>query len=133
MKYRLMDLLACPMCKHFPLKLIVIEEEDYPERSLPGTPPLCELYCGYRGKYLKKLKESPPCQECIKKEVRTGVLYCKKCGRWYPIIDGIPHMLPDDLREKEKDKELDFLRKYEKQLPDEIVHKGKPFNLSDRT
>ncbi|MEM0275213.1 MAG: Trm112 family protein, partial [Nitrososphaerota archaeon] len=26
MKYRLMDLLACPICKKFPLKLIVFTE-----------------------------------------------------------------------------------------------------------
>ncbi len=48
-----MDLLACPYCKDegYPLELIVIKEETYPNRSLPrltATIPLCELYCGFR-------------------------------------------------------------------------------------
>jgi uncharacterized protein YbaR (Trm112 family) len=125
-----MDLLACPMCKNFPLELIVIEEKEFKERSLPGKPPLCELYCGYRGKWLKEMNGEPPCDECIKREVITGVLYCKKCGRWYPIINGIPHMLPDYIRKKEKDRELEFLRKYKDMLPEKIVLKGRPHNLS---
>jgi len=33
MKYRFMDIAACPMCKHFPLELYVIEEREYPERE----------------------------------------------------------------------------------------------------
>ncbi|HIP85127.1 MAG TPA: Trm112 family protein, partial [Pyrodictium sp.] len=32
MKYRFMDIAACPMCKHFPLELYVIETKEYPER-----------------------------------------------------------------------------------------------------
>lgn len=27
-------------------------------------------------------------------------LVCVKCGRRYPIVKGIPHMLPDELRER---------------------------------
>ncbi len=130
MKYRLLDLLACPMCKHFPLELIVIEEKNYSDRKIPGQPPLCELYCGYKEKMIKDLKEQPPCDECIKKEIVTGVLYCRKCGRWYPIINTIPHMLPDYIRENEKDRELEFLSKYKDKLPEKIFLKGKPHNLS---
>jgi uncharacterized protein YbaR (Trm112 family) len=28
-----------------------------------------------------------------------GILLCSKCKRWYPIINGIPRMLPDEFRE----------------------------------
>jgi len=127
----LLDLLACPMCKNFPLECIVLEEEVYENRELPGEPPLCELYCGLLRKELKKIEGQPPCQECIKKEIVTGVLYCRGCGRWYPIINTIPHMLPDYLREQEKKRELSFLEKYKDKLPDFIVFKGKPHNLSE--
>ncbi len=127
MKYRLLDLLACPICKHFPLELIVIERKVY-ERKLEQEKPFCELYCGYLVKYIKDIKEYP-CDECIKYEVVTGVLYCTKCNRWYPIIDEIPRMLPDELRNKNED--LKFLRKYQDKLSSKIVYEGKPFNLKE--
>ena len=130
MKYRLMDLLACPICKHFPLELIVIEEKVYPDRKTPSNKPLCELYCGYKNKYLKEMVEEPPCNDCIKKEIVTGVLYCNKCGRWYPIINTIPHMLPDYIRKKEKEREIRFLREYKEYIPRKILYKGQPYNLS---
>ena len=59
-------------------------------------------------------------------EIEEGVIFCEKCNRWYPIIETIPQMLPDDLREKE---EINFLKKWESKLPVEIKEKGKPFNL----
>jgi uncharacterized protein YbaR (Trm112 family) len=92
MKRRLLDLLACPITKDYPLELHVFEEEE---------------------------------------EIVSGLLICpdKKCGRWYPIIDEIPHMLPDDLRDEKEDKE--FLRKWEEKIPKTILGKGKPFNLAD--
>ncbi len=127
MKYRLMDILACPMCKHFPLELYVLNENIYENRSLSGREkPLCELYCGFLRKNVNDAKE-PPCEECIKKEVDIGVLYCSSCGRWYPIMEEIPRMLPDELRSKKE--ELEFLRKYKDKIPEKIVYEGKPFNL----
>jgi len=32
-------------------------------------------------------------------EVVSGELHCAKCNEHYPIEDGIPNMLPPDLRE----------------------------------
>ena len=32
-------------------------------------------------------------------EIIAGTLYCQKCDEYYPIEDGIPNMLPPDLRE----------------------------------
>jgi uncharacterized protein YbaR (Trm112 family) len=92
MKRRLLDLLACPITKDYPLKLHVFEEKE---------------------------------------EIVSGLLICpdKKCGRWYPIIDEIPHMLPDELRDEEEDKE--FLRRWRDEIPKAILKQGKPFNLAD--
>ncbi|NOR60418.1 MAG: Trm112 family protein [Methanosarcinales archaeon] len=33
------------------------------------------------------------------KEIIKGSLFCGKCDEHYPIEDGIPNMLPPDLRE----------------------------------
>jgi uncharacterized protein YbaR (Trm112 family) len=37
--------------------------------------------------------------------VVSGALLCDECGRFYPIIDEIPVMLPDERRNKSEDME----------------------------
>jgi len=32
------------------------------------------------------------------KEIVNGTLYCGKCNEFYPIEDGIPNLLPPELR-----------------------------------
>ncbi len=64
-------------------------------------------------------------------EVEEGLLVCPECGRWYPIgsaVETIPELLPDDLREKERD--LAWLEKWRGLVPQEVLEGGKPFNLS---
>ena len=31
-------------------------------------------------------------------DVKSGLLYCIKCIRYYPIINGIPIMIPDNIK-----------------------------------
>ena len=87
MKKGLMEVLACPICKHHPLDLHVFHEDQ---------------------------------------EVIEGLIICKQCHRWYPIIEEIPYMLPDELRDGKDD--LPFLRKWKEQFPKEILKEGRPFN-----
>jgi uncharacterized protein YbaR (Trm112 family) len=64
-------------------------------------------------------------------EVDTGLIVCPKCGRWYPIgssVETIPELLPDDLREKDRD--LAWLEKWRKLVPQNILQEGKPHNLN---
>jgi hypothetical protein len=42
-------------------------------------------------------------------------------------IDEIPHMLPNDLRERAED--MSFLQKWEDKIPEKTKLEGKPFNL----
>ncbi|MDT7895790.1 MAG: Trm112 family protein [Desulfurococcales archaeon] len=127
MKYRLLDLLACPMCRNFPLELIVIEERKLQRRELGREKPLCELWCSYLKKDLSKEKIETPCEECIAIEIVTAVIRCSKCGRWYPVIDEIPRMLPDMYRNEKEDR--DFLQKYRDKIHEDILKSGKPYNL----
>lgn len=60
LKRKLMDILACPLCKG-ELILKVTEEDEF--------------------------------------EIRSGTLYCSQCDEYYPIEDGIPNLLPPDIRE----------------------------------
>ena len=89
MRKRLLDILACPIDKYYPLELfeIVMEEEI----------------------------------------IKQGVLYCSKCSRYYPIIDEIPVMLPDELRERQRD--LEFLKKWQSKLPDKVIKQGNPWHI----
>ncbi|MEM1541674.1 MAG: Trm112 family protein [Ignisphaera sp.] len=125
-----MNYIACPYCKDggFPLKLFVFESSIYEKRFLPPqvSKPLCDLYCGYKNAYIKDLTEYS-CDECIKIEIKDGVLYCSSCLRWYPVIDEIPRILPDNYRKSEED--LKFLSMYRDKVPEEIRKQGKPFKL----
>ncbi|HEX9318091.1 MAG TPA: Trm112 family protein [Nitrososphaeraceae archaeon] len=95
MRKSLLDILACPIDKFYPLELFEINTFS-----------------------------DPNVNEMIIKE---GVLYCSKCSRFYPITDEIPIMLPDELREKEKD--MNFLQTWRHQIPDKILKYGNPWHL----
>ena len=47
--------------------------------------------------------------------------------RFYPIIEQIPVMLPDDLRDKQKD--IEFLQKWRDVIPTNILQKAQPWHL----
>ncbi|MDW8063265.1 MAG: Trm112 family protein [Candidatus Caldarchaeum sp.] len=115
MKYRLMDILACPMCKSFPLKLAVYEMREI---TAPPNIRQCEFFCGYHGGFVKNLS-STECMKCYGLEVSTGLLECGSCGRWYPIIEDIPRMLPDDLRDSNLDRS--FVEQWQHMLPKHIL------------
>lgn len=91
MKKSMLDILACPIDKHYPLELFEIVSEA--------------------------------------QTVKEGVLFCTKCSRYYPIIDEIPVMLPDELREKEKERDIDFLKKWQSKIPDKVIKQGNPWHL----
>ncbi len=49
-------------------------------------------------KELLEILACPVCKGDVK--LKGKELVCVKCKRSYPIIDGVPHMLPDELRGK---------------------------------
>ena len=59
--------------------------------------------------------------------IKEGVLFCSQCSRFYPIIEEIPVMLPDELRDKEKD--IQFLQKWHEKIPSKIIKNGNPWHL----
>ena len=60
-------------------------------------------------------------------EIESGIMFCSKCNRWYPIKETIPQMLPDELRKKNED--LVFLKEWEELVDDKITRNGEPFHL----
>ena len=89
MREKLLDILACPMCKNHPLELVEI-----------------------------KLKGD---------EIQEGAIYCISCQRYFLIIEEIPIMLPDELRDKKQ--EIEFLKRNKESLPAKIIVHGKPWHL----
>ena len=89
MKKRILEILACPIDRNYPLDL-------YEFVSNNDT-------------------------------IQQGVLVCPKCSRYFPIIDEIPRMLPDEMREKEE--EIEFLKKWEQKIPEGVLKSGKPFRI----
>ena len=59
--------------------------------------------------------------------VSEGALFCPKCSRFYPIIEDIPIMLPDELRDKKQ--EMDFLKNNRDKLPEKIIEQANPWHL----
>jgi|YelNatPaOPRAMG01_1025707.scaffolds.fasta_scaffold276606_1 uncharacterized protein YbaR (Trm112 family) len=110
-----MDILACPMCRNFPLTLRVFQVD---KRYVVKNVFKCEVYCSYHGDNVKNLS-STNCEECYTYEITDGLLICDKCSRWYPIIDDIPIMLPDSLRDKRR--ESAFLEKWKDKIPENII------------
>ena len=87
---RLLDILACPMDKYYPLELLEFQTRE--------------------------------------EVIVDGMLLCAKCQRYFPIIDEIPVMLPDNLRSRKED--LDFLQKWASKVPEKVAKGGMPWNLS---
>lgn len=83
MKPAMLDILACPMDRHFPLELYTCTESGG--------------------------------------EVIEGALYCAECSRFYPIIESIPILLSDDLRDARLDQ--DFVARNRAELPPKIAIK----------
>jgi uncharacterized protein YbaR (Trm112 family) len=93
------------------LKILEFSEKMNPNQIDDIIP---ELY------FLNKIK--------METEIESGLLFCKKCNRWYPIIETIPQMLPDEYRNKEK--EIEFLKINKNLLDEEFLNQDlKPFNL----
>lgn len=89
MNKKMMEILVCPIDKHFPLEIFPSNTKD-------------DL-------------------------IIEGALFCGKCLRFYPIIEEIPIMLPDELRDKKKD--LKFLENNKKILPEKIVNNAQPWHI----
>lgn len=89
MNKKMMEMLACPIDKHFPLEIF---ESNSKEQI-----------------------------------VLEGAIYCSKCSRFYPIIEEIPIMLPDELRIKDQD--IEFLKRNQSKLPEKIIKQAAPWHL----
>ena len=117
MRKSLLEILACPIDKHSPLELYEI-----------NTHQAQEFASGIRSENEQSLKEQDTNDTTYDNViVKEGVLFCSRCSRFFPIIDEIPIMLPDELREREKD--MRFLLEWETKIPSKILDHGVPWHI----
>jgi len=116
MRYALLDLIACQSC-HGPLTSVTIRERpsEMAQGLLPGASrvapgdgvgpvpadvrqtPLAALL----GRHARTATD--PARN-FTVEIEEGLLICADCGRWYPIIGQLPEILPDHLRNAERER-----------------------------
>ena len=54
-------------------------------------------------------------------DIVKGLLVCGECGHWYPVSNFVPELLPDNLRDWEKD--VKFLSEFSESLPKKLYKK----------
>lgn len=91
MKYRVLDIICCPVCKSL-LHLKVLEKDTNSVHvTFRSTP--CSFYCGKNNVHIQNgtipIKE---CHTCYQTDIKTGVLECA-CGAAYEISDFVPKLL----------------------------------------
>ena len=59
--------------------------------------------------------------------IEEGILFCNNCSRFYPIVEEIPILLPDNLREKNKD--LEILMRWADHLPEKVTKNAVPWHI----
>ena len=94
MKRRLLDLLACPVCRG-QLELTVFEESRQPV-GIAVRAPACRERCSLKGVRLVDLQAAPAdaeCTACYAREIEEGILACSGCGALYPIVAAIPRLV----------------------------------------
>ena len=117
MRKSLLEILACPIDKHSPLELFVINVHSTNKSSIDKQ--------DENGITQDELTYNHTSYENV--IIEDGVLFCSRCSRFFPIRDEIPIMLPDELREREKD--LQFLLEWETKLPSKILDHGVPWHI----
>lgn len=132
MKKHMLDILACPIDKNYPLDLIELNVKDLEKEFLKENNHPINNEEEQKNIIKQNNKDKVNQENEIKDNEKViviidGILYCKKCSRFYPIIDEIPIMLPDELREKEKD--IQFLKKWKDCIPEDILKNSNPWHL----
>ncbi len=118
MKWYFLELLACPVCKASRENLLLYPIEEIEEDVKVDVEKVrCREYCGLHRIPAEKVPIDE-CKKCVRKRIVTGVIVCRNCGRWYPIMNKIPSMLDDKYMDMKLYKK--FVREYWDKIPEEI-------------
>lgn len=134
-----MDILVCPFDKVTTLDLFefktttkaVLESENTQNPTAASNKSLSSIHDDtLRNSNNTKTTLTKPSQstdDIPSSIIEEGILLCKSCLRYYPITEEIPIILPDELRDKKKD--LEFLKKWKENIPNDLLGNLKPWTL----
>lgn len=88
---------------------------------------ICCSHCGSDLTFVIPPQEEGKIDDSV--EIKEGLLTCEKCRHWFPIHNFIPELLPDHLRDWEKD--LELFKTLKPKLPEdtfkELLEKSQSF------
>lgn len=124
---RMLDILVCPFDKESSLELfefgpknLEITDSKIISKSNPQNVKLEESIENKK----EHISNNPSNNDIV---IEEGILFCNSCSRFYPIVEEIPIILPDELRDKNKD--LELMKKWSDSLPEKVVKKALPWHL----
>ncbi len=132
MNKKLLDILVCPFDKVTPLELLEFQSTSdsrahtkEAEKSILNTSNSTGQDASTTAKMDNgHLNQNETLQQT--EIVEEGLLLCKTCQRFYPIVEEIPIILPDELRDKKKD--IEFLNKWRERIPVDLITRLKPWS-----
>lgn len=131
MKYRILDILVCPKCKQ---GLVCKEYRTIRlKNNQVSKVATCQYSCHLQTGAKIGSAHIRNCKDCYTIEVVDGLLLCP-CGCWYPIIGGVPRMLPHIQRHILMQRYTDFFEVYKSRLPSDFdAHSTNGATGKDRT
>jgi len=147
MRYALLDFLACQAC-HSQLACFTARERSASISAGPFNPgarvsagpglgPLppsngaagATAAAAARMRAFAQFATAPADQKRnFEVEIVSGVLLCAGCGRWYPIAGELPEVLPDHLRDVDRD--LEVIRESAAMMPAALADAALAFRPS---
>lgn len=96
MKYRLVDLIQ-PLSEKSQLRVKVTKQVDVPFEGIIGGVK-CKTFCARKNAKIGETSITPDeCVKCYSQEILEGELVSDGGSR-YPIVNGIPRMLPEEVK-----------------------------------
>jgi uncharacterized protein YbaR (Trm112 family) len=126
---RMLDVLVCPFDKESELELFEFKTRPMGNIAQSGEKSGSESGLKSNNNRAQDSTVKPGNAVDIDNDVviEDGMLFCNSCLRFYPIVEEIPIILPDELRDKNND--LDILRKWGNSLPEKVVKRSLPWHL----
>ena len=125
---QMLDILVCPFDKESSLELYELGTKNFEKTDskiiLESNMQDVKIEGGSVENKKDKTSKDPSDDDII---IEEGILFCNNCSRFYPIVEEIPIILPDELRDKNKD--MEFITKWSNSLPEKVVKKALPWHL----
>ena len=138
MNFSLLDFILCPHCRKV-LSAYAFQVDE----SNADFDHFCRFWCAAKSLAVNPEVEVGPdglfpphpemnfenpgkidrkdCRRCFTRNIVEGILVCTECGRFFPIRESIPEVLPGPLRDVSKDR--DFLNRNRNRLPESMARK----------